>query len=109
MAICLSPLYRRENLLGSLSHEPRGNLSQSLATNYRALTLLSQELSALERLITGLVTRQKSSKMCPFCPVIFGYKLRNSLRGLDIALSASIRPDIGYKSPFSMVDSLYLL
>jgi hypothetical protein len=66
IAVKLSDYARRMILLGSLSYEPRGNLSLFTVTNYIALTLLAQELSTLERLITGLATDKKAQKCVRF-------------------------------------------
>jgi hypothetical protein len=79
--------------MGSHPYEPRGNLSELLINNYITLTLLAQELSNLER-ITGLATGKKLKNVSVLSGN-FGSKLRNSLRSLEIDLSASLCPDIG--------------
>ncbi len=58
--------------MGSLSYEPRGNLSLFIQVNYRLNTLIYQEYSGFREVIPR--------QICPFCPVIFGSKLHNSLR-----------------------------
>ena len=60
-------------LLGSLSYGPRENLSLFTGMYYRAEYAYWQENLGFREIIPR--------EICPKCPVILGWKLRNSLMG----------------------------
>jgi len=57
--------------MGSLSYKPRGNLSVYIGIYYRPIATENKRIL--------LIREVYSSLKCPFCPVIFGAKSRNSL------------------------------
>jgi hypothetical protein len=57
---------------GPLSYEPRGNLSVFTRLIIYAISCYIKNILDLERLFPRWI--------CPFCPVIFGSKLRNRLK-----------------------------
>ena len=70
---CYGRILIKLNDLGSLSYEPRGNLSLFTGMYYRTELGDWQENSSFREVIPRVI--------CPFCPVIFGLELRNYLRG----------------------------
>ena len=72
--------------LGSLSYEPRGNLSLYTGMYYSGFIARNKQILDFREVY--------SSPICPFCPVIFGIKQRNSLTDKEIKMSSAIRADI---------------
>lgn len=72
--------------MGSLSYELRGNLSIFTGIYYSGFMAYNKEINAFREVI--------SSEICPFCPVILGYRLHNPLANLGIRMSDSLDPDI---------------
>ena len=68
---------RQNNNMGSLSYEPRGNLSEFNRLIICAIPQYIKSISALERLFPRVI--------CPFCPVIFVLESYNSLKGKTLA------------------------
>jgi len=84
--IALGSIFASQKL-GSLIVEPREDLSVSISMYYSRIIGINKKILAFGEIFP----HQK----CPFCPVIFGSKLRNCLIYLEIYLSTSLDPDRG--------------
>ena len=76
IAVKLSNTARRRILLGSLSYEPRGNLSVFTSMHYRAESVTRQENSRFREAISSRNLSVLSGILCPrILSIFFNYGL----------------------------------